>query len=415
MKLNLVLLTSNFPYGSDDEFLTEEIEVLSKHFEQIFIMSFSKEKDVKRKLPDNVKYVNARYSGKSSAQYMKVALSMISITTIGEVIFAKRELKVGRFKEVISKILIYNRKRFYFERVIKNYQEFHTNTVYYSFWLSGLAYSLLELKKQRYAGAIVSRAHGGDLYLERGYLPFRREIVEGMDVIHSASEKGREYLLKTICPHVNCDKQKIRVSYLGFTKAYNLMNPSMIEEKVLRIISCSNIINVKRLDIIVDALHITDEIDVQWTHIGSGALEGKIKRYAESKLGEKKNIDFLFKGRMKNADIQKLYTEEHFDLFVNVSDSEGLPVSIMEAMAYGIPALARNIGGNNEIIKNDENGFLVSGINIPEQVAKKMNQYFEMGCIERKYLSQKAYQCYKEKFYGPKNYEKFAFELKNLI
>lgn len=47
------------------------------------------------------------------------------------------------------------------------------------------------------------------------------------------------------------------------------------------------------------------------------------------------------------------------DMFYQSSRSEGLPNAILEAMASGLPCVATDVGGTNEIICNDENGFLV--------------------------------------------------------
>jgi len=43
---------------------------------------------------------------------------------------------------------------------------------------------------------------------------------------------------------------------------------------------------------------------------------------------------------------------------MNLSETEGIPVSIMEAQSAGVPILATNLGGTSEIV-NNENGFLV--------------------------------------------------------
>ena len=46
------------------------------------------------------------------------------------------------------------------------------------------------------------------------------------------------------------------------------------------------------------------------------------------------------------------------DLFLNVSEYEGVPVSVMEAQSFGIPVIATAVGGTPEIV-NEENGFLL--------------------------------------------------------
>ena len=41
-----------------------------------------------------------------------------------------------------------------------------------------------------------------------------------------------------------------------------------------------------------------------------------------------------------------------FDVFILPSKSEGLSVTILEAMAAGIPVIATDVGGNKEVINN---------------------------------------------------------------
>ena len=45
-------------------------------------------------------------------------------------------------------------------------------------------------------------------------------------------------------------------------------------------------------------------------------------------------------------------------MFVNVSESEGIPVSIMEALAAGVPVLATDVGGTSELV-GENNGILL--------------------------------------------------------
>jgi glycosyltransferase involved in cell wall biosynthesis len=59
----------------------------------------------------------------------------------------------------------------------------------------------------------------------------------------------------------------------------------------------------------------------------------------------------------RRSDIDRLL--EGADFFVLPSDIEGIPMSILEAMAHGLPIIASNVGGIPEIIEHDTSGLLV--------------------------------------------------------
>jgi len=86
--------------------------------------------------------------------------------------------------------------------------------------------------------------------------------------------------------------------------------------------------------------------------VGDGPLKAQMQELAV-KLGIDRNTVFLGYKR----DIENLIAD--FDVFVLPSVSEGLGLSLLEAMALGKPVIATEVGGIPEVVKNGKNGLLV--------------------------------------------------------
>ena len=122
------------------------------------------------------------------------------------------------------------------------------------------------------------------------------------------------------------------------------LNPEK-EETEFHIVSCSNIVPVKRVPLLAEAIGKLD-FKVRWTHIGDGPLRSEVEFVAE-KYPEYVTCELL--GVIPNAQVIRYYAEHHVDLFVNASRSEGVPVSIMEAFSFGIPVIATDVGGLHQV------------------------------------------------------------------
>jgi glycosyltransferase involved in cell wall biosynthesis len=72
-------------------------------------------------------------------------------------------------------------------------------------------------------------------------------------------------------------------------------------------------------------------------------------------------------GHVSHAQVRKLLCEGQYDIIVNLSESEGVPVSLMEAMSFGIPPVATDVGGVRELVADC--GELVSTSQSPREVA----------------------------------------------
>lgn len=105
--------------------------------------------------------------------------------------------------------------------------------------------------------------------------------------------------------------------------------------------SCSNLIPLKRVDVIIGAVaKLPKELRVRWDHFGDGAERQRLEVLAKEKLGS--NVQWHFHGRVPNNTLAARYAQISPRLFITASSTEGgAPVSIQEAFAMGIPALER--------------------------------------------------------------------------
>ena len=131
-----------------------------------------------------------------------------------------------------------------------------------------------------------------------------------------------------------------------------------------------------------------------------------LKFYAKEKLMD--NIRFEFKGTVKNSNIMIAYKNAQYDLFVNVSETEGIPVSIMEAMSFGIPAMATNVGGTSELVLDGVNGFLIDDRISAVEIAKKLLNISRMDDESYFNIRDAARQYWNEKFNSKINYTEFV-------
>lgn len=98
---------------------------------------------------------------------------------------------------------------------------------------------------------------------------------------------------------------------------------------------------------------IKDEIpNARLLLAGEGPLLDDCRKLAET-LGISENVDFL--GFRNDIDVLLKIS----DLAVASSLREGLPVNIMEAMACGLPVVAVKNRGHSELVKNNQNGWLI--------------------------------------------------------
>ncbi|MCF6290807.1 MAG: glycosyltransferase [Desulfobacterales bacterium] len=131
-------------------------------------------------------------------------------------------------------------------------------------------------------------------------------------------------------------------------------SPASLPGQRPRIVAVSRLVRVKRLDILLRAMHIVGQ-----QHPGTTALivgNGPDRAALEDQARELGLADTLFflGQRTDVADIL-----QGADIFVNTSDQEGLPRSILEAMAARLPVVATDVGGTGSLVRTGRTGILV--------------------------------------------------------
>lgn len=108
----------------------------------------------------------------------------------------------------------------------------------------------------------------------------------------------------------------------------------------------------KRQDALLAALMELPEVPWRIQFIGDGSLRPALEKYVTDK-GFADRVTFLG----NQSKVTELLAQAQ--LFVLLSDWEGLPISIIEAMRAGLPIIATNVGGVSELVTDNNNGFLI--------------------------------------------------------
>lgn len=286
---------------------------------------------------------------------------------------------------------------------------YNEDTILYSYWMANQAITCAMLKRSAPKLHFYTRCHGYDIYEYRSrgnYLPFRGLIFSMADKILPISEDGVRYLTST---YPEFSKDKICLSRLG-TVDHGL-TPLKNDGERFRIVSCSSLISLKRVDRIIDAL-ATLPLEFEWVHFGDGELADGLKKQAQRALGDKP-CRYQFMGNVPNEQIFEYYRTHSVDVFLNVSETEGVPVSIMEAVSCGIPVIATDVGGTGEIVRDGFNGRLLSADFTTEELAGAIQDFSSLNDSERRSYRLQARKSWEERWTAEKNYKEFYRILQN--
>lgn len=249
----------------------------------------------------------------------------------------------------------------------KKYDEFKPDVIHLHSSKVGLLGRLILPRKK-----IVYTVHGFDSIrvAYRRFMPIERWMQYRCAAIVGVSQYDvRNLLTEGIHHHVS-------LIYNGISKIDISSDISLsLPEKYKKVVMCiARVATPKRHDIFIECAKRLPDYAFVW--IGN----------TEPIACTQKNVFFL--GNQPNAGAYCRYA----NLFMLPSDYEGLPIVILEAMSFGIPIVASNVGGISEIVIDEKNGFAVQ--NAPDFFAEKI-----------KYILQDDKVCKNFSTYSRKLYE----------
>ena len=118
-------------------------------------------------------------------------------------------------------------------------------------------------------------------------------------------------------------------------------NGAINKSDKLKLLTVARLTPPKRVDLLISAMK---NIDAELHIVGDGEMLQSLKEISY------KNIFF-------HGEVDGFSSFGEYDLFCLISDSEGLPLSALEAMSAGLPLVLSNVGGCSELVQG--NGVLV--------------------------------------------------------
>lgn len=202
-------------------------------------------------------------------------------------------------------------------------------------------------------------------------------------------------------------KEKIATIHNGVNTRifYAMKNKDKIKEELglisqeFIVLYVGRLAAIKNIGLLIKAMHLLRKKNVVTLIVGKGPKESALKRLAKN-LGLGSNVRFV--GYIKNRNLVKMYNAA--DVFVLPSVYEGMPLTLLEAMACGVPTIATNFQGLKSIMQNGETGIILEKTSA-ECLAEKISYLHGEPEILRN-MSTKAIRVIEERFSWDKSVEK---------
>lgn len=243
-------------------------------------------------------------------------------------------------------------------------------------------------------------------FVERKMNKLHQFVLENVDRVVSISEIGAVNIANEF-PHI---KNKVIAVVNGIEdiseSQKSLINDMLAKtyKQKFRLISCGSINGRKGQWIIVHALGklTPDKLkDIKLTLVGDGPERKELENFVASH-GLSEHVEFT--GAVANEMVFDYLLKSN--IYVLMSSSEGLPISIIEGLRCGLPVIATNVSGIPETVKNHENGLLIE-----RDVDALAEVLTRLDCYDWKVYGNKSRKLFEEKF----TYDRMKVEYSKMI
>ena len=159
------------------------------------------------------------------------------------------------------------------------------------------------------------------------------------------------------------DHLKSFVSGIGYSKKILKINNGVNitdinranESKAdINLIIISRLVVQKNINIVIEAMKLLDNKNLKLNIIGEGGEFSKLENTIHD-LNLQNQVQLL--GKIDNNKISQFLLTA--DIFIQASDYEGLPHSVLEAINYEVPILSTETGGCKDLLNDGERGFII--------------------------------------------------------
>lgn len=407
MKKKLILLLDGYPFEPGEySFIRTELEKLVEHF-AVCILSVSPSSEQKMITDKRISVYHCMRIFGIKEKLEAVVKFLFSRCGRGEIkrIIKSGENIFGRFYDSIAYFSMAVQLRKY----VKKNHIADGGELIYSYWFNPSCLAFLMDKKSDPGRKVISRIHGYDLYNERNphnRQPFREYMDETIDRLFFVADAGMEYYLAHWGRKEEVGNKYVVAPIGTVDNGYARKKLSHAHRTVFHMVSCSHVIPLKRVSLIIEGLNLITDMEVRWTHFGMGSHYEETVKYAKELLGDKENISYEMPGFVPVEEIMQYYARNCVDCFLTTSSTEGSPVSVQEAMSFGIPIIATAVGEIPNMIEG--NGILLSENPQPEDVSGAIKRLYYMSDEEKEKMQERSRELWEQKYNAEENAEKFA-------